>query len=197
MPIGYGCLVIVELNNQTKGEPMEATAQLIKQLTAIAGQARFVSFTYTDKKHGEIARRVMIIGADYMEIIRKSKLELELIVAGEPLTALQAEAASELLESFNATLNGTQMGYTKQGVYLKLCNGISYNTNDGTLELCGLEHSKVVIQAGVYKQVNSRPLTLAKAELRKRCPVSKYKTLCLDAGHWQGAKLNGETIELQ
>lgn len=111
------------------------------------------------------------------------------------LTGIDLEAANELLASFNATLSGTQTAYTKEGQYITVANGVKLNTNDNTLELCGLEQSKVVITPGNYPKVNSKPKTIAKNAIRKTLPIGKYKTLCLDAGLFQSAKLNGETLE--
>lgn len=168
---------------------------LLDQLNAIVGQARYISFTYTDKKHGETSRRVMIIGASYKRLVEDSLLALQL--DRRSMTGIEAIAADEMIASFKATLDGTQEGYTKQGLYVKVANGVQLNLNDGTLELAGLEQSKVVLQEGVYKTVNSAPKTLAKAKLRKGLPIGRYKTLCLDTGQFKSAKLNGETIELE
>jgi hypothetical protein len=116
---------------------------------------------------------------------------------------LDKQAAEELLNSFTASLNGTQENYTKEHVYVdvsdssgKTVQGIKRNINDGSLQIFGLLHSKVQITPPTIedKPVKSRPLTIAKNKLRKDLPVGKFREFALE--NLNVVKLNGETLEL-
>jgi hypothetical protein len=119
------------------------------------------------------------------------------------LNGLDKQAADELLNSFVASLNGTQENYTKQDIYVdvsdssgKTVQGIKRNINDNSIQIFGLLHSKVQISPPTIedKPVKSRPLTIAKNKLRKNLPVGKFREFALE--YLNVVKLNGETLEL-
>jgi hypothetical protein len=108
---------------------------------------------------------------------------------------LEAIAADELLESFRKTLNGTQDGYTKAGIYEETpISGLKVNKNDNSLQLFGLERNRVVLVPGVHKTVNSSEKTIAKNKLRKSLPVGKFKEFAIDPGNIASARLEGTEI---
>lgn len=173
---------------------------LISSLALTAGRAKFASLTYASKQSGEVARHTLIIGANYNKVVQESLLELEIMLP--TLTGIKAQACDELMESFKKTLEAHARGeqnedYTKKGLYRTLCTGLQCLDTDGTLEICGLSHAKAVITPGVFKEVKSRPLTIAKNELRALTRAGKWRTFCLDAGNLNGVRLNGETLELE
>jgi len=174
---------------------------IVDKISSQAGLARFASFTYQSKSTGEIARYTIQLGFSYRNCLEKSKLALEIESAS--LNGLDKQAADELLNSFVASLNGTQENYTKQDIYAdvtdssgKTVQGIKRNINDGSLQIFGLLHSKVQITPPTIedKPVKSRPLTIAKNKLRKELPVGKFREFALE--NLNVVKLNGETLEL-
>ena len=174
---------------------------ILDKISSQAGLARFASFTYQSKSTGEVARYTIQLGFSYKNCLEKSKLALEIESAA--LTGLDKQAAEELLNSFAASLNGTQENYTKEHVYEdvtdssgKTVQGIKKNINDNTLQIFGLLHSKVQISPPTIedKPVKSRPLTIAKNKLRKSLPVGKFREFALE--NLNVVKLNGETLEL-
>lgn len=180
---------------------MKNLVQLLQAASAIQSP-RFVSFTYTDKKHGETARRVLLVGESYLGLLESARLEVELTAESAIEFPLEVaiQAKREVLESLDKSIAAHKQGgqsadYTKRGLYETLAPGVKM-FHDGTLELCGVEHSKVILQKGIYKPVKSAPLTLAKNAFRKLTRLGKFKTLCLDAGHAEQARINGETLEL-
>lgn len=171
---------------------------LVSELEGMQG-AKFISFTYTAKKTGEVARYTLAMGVNYAKVCEADILELELRLkdaTGIEAIVLQGQIDS-LKESIAAKNEGREHeAYTKAGVYRQVCPGVKLNINDGSLELCGFQHAKAVITPGVYKAVKHRSQeTALKAEVRKSLKVGKFKTLCLDPGHAHTVKLNGETIE--
>ena len=174
---------------------------IVDMISSQAGLARFASFTYESKSTGEVARYTIQLGFSYRNCLEKSKLALEIESAA--LNGLDKQAAEELLNSFVASLNGTQENYTKQDIYVdvsdssgKTVQGIKRNINDNSLQIFGLLHSKVQISPPTIedKPVKSRPLTIAKNKLRKDLPVGKFREFALE--NLNVVKLNGETLEL-
>jgi hypothetical protein len=174
--------------------------ELAQHLTATAGNARFVSFTYRDKKREELARYTLIIGASYRQQCLDSITELE--IRAKSAQGIEAQVITEMIASLRESVTAIDTGTshsknTKAGQYLPVCNGIKINLNDSTLELCGLQHTRTVLEKGKdLPKVNHRnEATALKAKLRRELPIGRYKTLCLDSGRALTAKLNGETIE--
>lgn len=177
----------------------EQKERLIAAFREIEG-CRFVGITYTSKGTGESARYTIRIGDNYISLLEKSLLELDLTKEqhiAQPIGE-QAFAAvrASLVESIEKHKIGEQnSAYTKAGMYVFLCSGLKLSLNDGSLEVCGVQHAKKVLTPGVYKTVKSSPLTLAKDAIRSTLPVSKYRTLALDPGAIQGARIEGDSLE--
>lgn len=182
---------------------IETLANKIKDM---ANTAKFVSFTYRSKKANELARHTIILGATYKGILERSKLALELLPISEIMElgisnelAIQAKdkVLASLTKSIVAHANGEQNeDYTKIGQYIPLGNGLSINSTDGSFQLFGLAHAKMVIEPGEYKEVKSRPLTIAQNKIKELLPISKFREFALDYNVIQSARMNGETLEL-
>lgn len=175
-----------------------AMVRLIAAVAALPA-ARFVGFTYRAKESGELARHVLILGADYTNTLRESAKQLDSILP--TLSGVQAIAGVELAQSFAKSLACIATGtvndsYTKADTYEAICQGIKVHKVDGSLEVAGMSHSKVVIEPGTYKTVNSSAKTIAKAELRRLLPIGKYRTFCLDASCLESVRISGTEIEL-
>jgi hypothetical protein len=105
-------------------------------------------------------------------------------------------AASELALSLFQSLTGENLAYTKGGVYETICQGVKVSRVDGSFELCGLSHSKKVLEQGVFKSVASSPKTIAKNKLRSELPISKFRTLALDMGALESVRIGGQEIDV-
>lgn len=179
---------------------------LIEKLNEIGSRAQFASLVYTSKESGETARHTLILGASYVEMVRKAKLALELTPDSELIelgidATLAAQAKADVLKSFAKTLATTGQGlvnddYTNAETYLATAvPGIKYNVNSGELALFGLALSRIVITPGTHKEVNSKPLTIAKKKIQKYVRTLSPKTFIVKAELFEAMKLNGETIE--
>lgn len=176
-------------------------AEVTKILTEIKG-CQFVSFTYLSKGAGELARHTLNVGFNYHTAVEKSAEELETIIALESAgwTDLQKTAANSVLASLHKTLAAHEVGeqnadYTKRDQYIPLGNGVNINANDNSIQVFGLKNTKTVLVPGVYPHVNSRPLTLAKNEIRDRLTVGKFREFALDEDTIAQVKVNGDTFE--
>ena len=76
--------------------------------------------------------------------------------------------------------------------YTIVANGIKVHNETGEIYIFGLRTSKTVIEQGVYPTVNSRPLTLAKNQLKKDLKSSKFTQYKLSST--STIKLNGEEL---
>lgn len=187
------------MNTSTVSLPAGTVAKIVAAVAKINGP-RFVGVTYRSKSTGELARHTLIVGADYRALTVKSMEELTRLLPS--LTDLRLQAANELLVSYSKSLlamdtNTAHPDYTKADTYENIVPGIKLNRNDGTLELAGLSHAKRVIEQGVYKTVNSRPLTIAKQEIEKQLSRSKYRTLAIDADAMESIRIGGSEIECE
>jgi hypothetical protein len=174
---------------------------LIAAVAKMTKTAKFASILYTSKQNGEVARHTIILNSNYIKTLEASILEAEIQLPS--LSGIDRDACNAVLESLrkslDAHLSGQQSSdYTKKGQCLPIAEApsIKVSLNDGSLEISGLSHSKVVIQEGEpRKPVNSSPLTLAKNRIRNMLPISKFRTFAIENA--KIAKLNGETIEFE
>lgn len=163
--------------------------------------AKFVSVTYRAKESGELSRYVLNVGIDYKNLVVKSLAEARAVVpADNTKNSLDRKAKAEVLRSLRNTLENAKRGlsndnYTKKGMYADVGNGTKV-FDDGTFELRGIVVSRKVLEAGVHKQVKSRPLTIAKDAIRKVLSLSKYRSLCLDSGAMESLRTGGAEIEV-
>lgn len=118
--------------------------------------------------------------------------------------SLEIEACDELIKSIETSLEkgiGNNPDFTRKNNVERI-NGTlrKVNRKDGTeaVEICGIVRSKVVIEEGEYKKVNSRPKTIVKNKMRKSLDLgtSKIRTLTIDLSKINGIRHNGDTIEL-
>lgn len=160
---------------------------------------QFVSFLYTSKTDGSTARYTLILGASYLNLLERSKLELELSMS--TIAPELRKAADDVLESINKSIAAHKAGtqsddYTKKGQYTQIEGGLNINT-DNTFQMFGLLHSKVVLVPGTPKKTKSSPHTIAKNIIRKMLPISKFREFALDLGHIRTVRMDGQTLVIE
>lgn len=173
--------------------------KLLDQLSQIHG-AKFANFTYRSIETGELARYHVMLGVDMRGVYEKDR---ETLVAMLPnLDGLNKDAAEALLKSIEESLAkglGNNSAYTHgpengDTYFLTHIPGVKLNLNDGVLHVMAMVQSKQVLEEGTYKQVNSRPLTLAKRAIEKQLRRGKVRQFRIP--NIASARLNGETLEL-
>jgi hypothetical protein len=179
-------------------------AEITKAVVAIKG-CRFASLTYLSKSAGELSRYTANFGFSYHEIVEKSKLELELLMADPVIQSAWNEdykaAAAKIMASLTKTLAAHARGeqnedYTKRGQYLPLGNGANLNTKDNTIQLFGLVLTKTVLTPGVYPVVNSSAVTIARRKIEKMLPIGNFREFAIDESQVAQMKVNGDVIEI-
>jgi hypothetical protein len=191
---------------------------LVETILNLANRAQFASLVYTTKTKtdktgkivdgGEKSRFTVILGAKYGELLEKSLLACSLLNVVELAKdkaideAIMAKAREDVETSLRKSIAAHKLGtqnsdYTKKNQYIPLANGLNINETDNSLQLFGLIHSKVVLEPGVHKYVNSAIETIAKNAIRKSLPIGKFREFAIDPGQVQVAKLDGETLVLE
>lgn len=180
------------------------TFPLLVQLQAMSGKgAKFASFTYTNAE-GEKAIHTLILGADMRALYEKDAATVEAMLP--TLSGLELEAAQAILSSLAVSLSG---GIGNNPAYVHGADmrgegnetythvdgipGVKVHNVTGEVYVNGLSERKVVLVEGTYKEVKSRPLTLAKKAIERNLRKSKVRQFKLASV--SSARLNGETIE--
>lgn len=176
---------------------MTAISQLADLISKTKG-AKFASFVYTAKETGEVSKIRVILGASTETLYQK---DIDILTAMIPtLEGLKLQAAMAILNSRKVSLSGgigNNPAYTQQGLYVKPegFHGVDVNVENGTVSITGLVEDKQVITKGVYKEVNSKPLTLAKKEIEKGLKSSRFRRYLLH--NVSRAAMNGEVLEIE
>lgn len=183
---------------ETTAPVNQSIIDLANSVGRLTNGCRFMSLTYTSKKHQETARYTLLVGQSYHNLVEKSIAEL--LVKLPTLTGIDKEAGEAVLASLQKTMVAHAAGqqnadYTKKDQYSHVSNGVNINLTDNSIQLFGTVVNKVVLVPGVYPVVNSRPLTIAKNKITKDLSIGKFREFALDAGVILGGKLNGETFE--
>ena len=171
---------------------------LFKMLQGVTG-VQFASLTYRTKATDELARYTLLLGASVENAYAGDLQKVE--DALPTLTdSLDVQAATEIINSLRQSLDkgiGNNDAYTLQGVYASTgIPGVFINTNDNALHLRNVfVQSKVVLQEGKpRKAVNSKPLTIAKDNLKKMLGLRSNKLRQFALDNITKARVNGDTI---
>lgn len=184
----------------------------VTELQARLKGCQFASLQYRTKQYfnaagqlidgGELARYVIILGFNYVTLLEKSLLELE-IQKNEGLFKIELKvfAAQEVKDSLEKSLAAHRIGqqsedYTKKGLYKNVVQGLNLNPNDNSFQLFGKLRTKVIIEPGKHKKVQSAAITIAKREIRKTLPISLFREFAVDNDTMEKAKIAGDTIVL-
>ena len=167
-------------------------AALEKSITGVS----FVSIRNYTNKSNEVSNNLVNVGASYQNAKAKDIETLENLNTKEHTfkssPELIEEARKELIAAFispdETRSNGQKEAYTQ------ILPGVKVHNETGVLYIYGYRESKTVITEGIYKEVKSKPLTIAKNELRKLLRTGKFTQYALEIGN--EIRANGTTLEL-
>ena len=156
----------------------------------------FVSIKGYTNQQGEVADHVFNIGADYMkakEADIKFLQELDL-TKGQWKSDMvtMAKAKAELIQSL--TKPDETRSQAQADAYTHICKGVKVHNQSGCLYVYGNRVNKVIHKQGEYKSINSRPLTIAKDELRKLLKTGKFRQFIV--AECDSFRANSETLEI-
>ena len=156
----------------------------------------FVSIRNYTNQNGETSNNLINVGISYENAKEKDietlqKLDFKKHDFKSPNTLIE-EARKELIAAFKkpnvARSNGQIDAYTH------IFAGVKVHNETGELYVYGYRENKTVLVEGVYKSVNSAPLTIAKNELRKLLRTGKFTQYAIEIGN--EIRANGQTLEL-
>ena len=176
-------------------------AAAILTITAECGKlsttgAKFASLTYTAKESGEIARFVVLLGTNYGRLLAASLKKVELV---KTATDLAAEAKQEVIASLTQSIVAFETetanpDYTCAETYQQITSGVKLHKENGTVYVSGIVISRKVINAGVHKVVNSKPLTVEKNRIKKGTAIAKWRQFILGAENMDTVRMGGREI---
>ncbi len=155
--------------------------QFVEELSKLRPSATFLSLSGYRNEHSEVSDYSIVFHISYENALRRSLAALEAVV---PTDTLHALAKQELIDGYNKSINKIALtpieeiddAYTRffdsDGTYIK---GVKLHTSSNTLHLYGFVNAKRVLIPGQYPSRNKRDLTKAKDDLRKLCPVEKFR----------------------
>ena len=172
--------------------------QLVDLLTNNS-DIKFVSFTYTSKGDGKIARKTILINTSVTQMYEKDLLTVETLLP--TLTdENQIAACEKIIKSLTNSLEkgvGNNDNYTQKGMWKPLVED-NYSVMvriDGTegLQIRGREMQEKVLKEGTPKKaVNSGIVTIERKKIERTLMKSKFRSLCVsNVGQ---CRLDGETI---
>lgn len=173
------------------------TEAFVLELSKLRTGSTFLNLHKYCNEAGEIADYNIIFHMSYENALKRSCAILEALV---PDSDLQAMAKHELLESYHKSIEKMAVtpieeiddAYTRffeaDGSYIK---GVKLHTKTGHLHLYGLVHQKRVLTPGVYKKVNSKPLTIEKSKLSRTVPAGKFRQFRLLPTQVERIKVEG------
>lgn len=181
---------------------METTKKFIEVLKN--AKPGFVSMTYTNKQ-GETAKLKINLGYSYGNAKEKDIDMLENYLRGNDLAYIPSEkytkadweqAITELLNSAKSPDLNKSLG--QQDAYINITeNGtLKWNIETQKLYIHAKVETKEVLVRGEYKEVKSKPLTIAKDAIRKEYLVTgKIRNYILE--NLEGKmRISGTTLEI-
>jgi hypothetical protein len=169
--------------------------------TLLKASPGFASFTYRSKSDGSTARYTLNLGFKYLNLLKKSEMELRAKIELNEFSGDELLAANEVLASLQKSIEAQEKGeqnedYTRKGLMVPLSNGVNLN-HDNSIQVFGLVESKTVLIPGEPKKpVKSKPMTILKNKIKKELPISKFREFAFDKDQIQSFKVNGKTIEI-
>ena len=153
----------------------------LSELSKLRPSSTFLTLCGYRNEASEVADYSIVFHMSYENAIKRSLVALESVV---PSGDYEGIAKQELLTSYQASLDKMattpveemEDHYTHfQDESGKFIKGVKMHIATGTLHLYGLVNHKRVLMPGQYKKSNRRPLTIAKDNLRRLCPVNKFR----------------------
>ena len=156
----------------------------------------FVSIRNYTNKFGEVSNNLINVGANYEKAKQKDIAFLENINFSDyefkSNLSLLDEARKVLIASFIKPDENRSNGQIN--TYTHIVSGVKVHNETGVLYVYGYRENKQILTNGEYPIVKSKPLTIAKDELRKLLRTGKFTQYALEIGN--EIRANGETLEL-
>lgn len=184
---------------------------LVNIATTDSLSARFCSITYTNKA-GETSRYLLNLNNKFTNIYRKdvekltncevSALEIDNeVITNEILEKARVELLNSTQKSLDTNFQGSNHDATKNMVDVNsdTTRSIRYHEEKNQFYIHAVSIAKEVLKKGEYKEVKSRPLTIAKNLLKKHLELGQnsIRFFILTPEKVKKLSSNGDTIEIE
>jgi hypothetical protein len=192
-----------------------AKNELILAVKKIKGTS-FVGVRNYENLQGEQSNQTFNVGISYAKILQHDlealrKFDISTLTDNHSLTDLtrgyaelllslekrtsDEQTKAELLANNDKTMIRSQ---AQTDAYIQISNGIKAKLENEQLFLYvyGFMVRKTILKKGEYKQVNSRPLTLAKNAIVKAAGLKEGKYKQFKLGKLEDIKISGLTIKI-
>jgi hypothetical protein len=154
-----------------------------------SGAGRFVSMKYRNAE-GELSRYTIMLGVSYHRALES---DLRKVLAYTPKNDIEKEAKDAIVTSIGASLTGDNPAYNLKGYFTPIDNrGIASFNDLGEVYIKGFLVKKEVLEPVEYKQVNSKPLTIAKNKIKKNFKSGKVRTFKFDLNQLESVSINNK-----
>ena len=160
---------------------------------------KFVSFVYTSKGDGKVARKTILINTSVEQMYEKDLVTVKAL--RETLTdETEIVACEKVIASLENSLKkgvGNNDSYTQKGLWKPLIDGnysvmVRTDGEDG-LQIRGREmQEKVFVEGAPKKPVKSSAVTIARSKIEKALMKSKFRSLCVS--NVGKCRIDGETL---
>lgn len=181
---------------------MEAFLRLAENFNF--GGVSFVSirgYSSDKSENSEVADVIINVGASYenMKVADLATLQgadSKALVTDNFGLALIEQAIAEKIQSIVKPSEARSSGQTEAYVALNKAGTIKLCKATRSILISGSVIKKTVLKAGVFKSVNSKPLTLAKKHIEKVLDLKLAKLRYYKLANIGKVKVNGDTIEM-
>lgn len=130
----------------------------------------FFSIKNYISQNNETSNVLINLGVDYGRAKDKDVKRLTKTTYNEPILEEARQSVINSLVKPSETISDGQ-----KDAYVNLIKGLKIHKETGQLYIWGFLRNKQVIAKGEYKVVKSKPLTLAKNEIKKQLSTSKFR----------------------
>jgi len=184
------------LNSELSNEAKRVIEILTNKLPKVVG---FVSVRNYENKAGEIANHKFNVGAKLSNAKAKdikTLNDLDVTTLNSIVTVDSITLEKARLELIKALITPNKTRSDAQiNAYTIISNGVKVHNTTGDVYVFGKKVAKDVLKKGEYKVVKSRPLTIAKNELRKDMESAKYRQFIIKADKIK--ETDGNVIEFE
>ena len=160
---------------------ISAIFNIVKKVNNSPTGVSFVSVKEYENKANEISNYLINVGVslenaknkdiEYLENLDVKTLETDIDFD------LLNEAKIALIKGIKSPNKNRSNG--QKNAYTTITKGVRLHNETNRLHVYGFFVKKDILVKGVYKKVNSRPLTIAKNFLRKNMKSTKFRTMIL------------------
>jgi hypothetical protein len=200
---------------QTQTQTKNAKSELIVKVKNIKGTS-FVGVRNYENLKGEESNQTFNVGVTYANVLQYdlnalrnfdiqtladkhaltdlTKAYAELIFSLEKRTA-DEQTKADLLKANDSTMKRSE---AQSEAYIHIAKGLKAKLENDSmiLYIYGFMVRKTILKNGEYKQVNSRPLTLAKNAITKAAGLKEAKYRNFKLGKLEDIKISGVTIKI-